>query len=258
MLRIEAGLPLVDIELHNSRLAFTDHDRVTPKELGLLNQKGSRFTVYDIHGKPDASLTRTAQSALNRAQTAAEGTVFTRVAERLRGWVTLNKQVPSRAPEVRSHEHGVKLGRPRAQRPPGVLRASSIATAASIAFVLKDYIDAKKARFESGVAIFEDERGAYVVSDDPAPWLSRLSEAQQDLVSYSDAAHLYSKKYLSGERVQITGGEYSRIKKEVEANFGYVNWWGDFVPGRLQRELPVVNAPAPDPFTMVKQETLYR
>lgn len=34
-LRIEAGLPLVDVEWHNSRLAFTDHQRVTPKELGL-------------------------------------------------------------------------------------------------------------------------------------------------------------------------------------------------------------------------------
>ena len=35
MLRIEAGLPLVDVEWHNSRLAFTDHDRVTPEELGM-------------------------------------------------------------------------------------------------------------------------------------------------------------------------------------------------------------------------------
>src|SRR5664279_4624228 len=35
MLRIEAGLPLIDIEWHNSRLAFTDHDKVTPKELGM-------------------------------------------------------------------------------------------------------------------------------------------------------------------------------------------------------------------------------
>ena len=35
MLRIEAGLPLVDVEWHNSRTAFTDADRVTPKELGL-------------------------------------------------------------------------------------------------------------------------------------------------------------------------------------------------------------------------------
>ncbi|MDQ6687387.1 MAG: aminomethyltransferase family protein [Actinomycetota bacterium] len=35
MLRIEAGLPLIDVEWHNSRLAFTDHVRVTPKELGM-------------------------------------------------------------------------------------------------------------------------------------------------------------------------------------------------------------------------------
>ena len=35
MLRIEAGLPLIDVDFHNSRLAFTDHDRVSPKELGM-------------------------------------------------------------------------------------------------------------------------------------------------------------------------------------------------------------------------------
>jgi aminomethyltransferase len=35
MLRIEAGLPLIDVEWHNSRTAFTDADRVTPKELGV-------------------------------------------------------------------------------------------------------------------------------------------------------------------------------------------------------------------------------
>jgi aminomethyltransferase len=35
MLRIEAGLPLIDVEFHNSRLVFTDADRFTPKELGM-------------------------------------------------------------------------------------------------------------------------------------------------------------------------------------------------------------------------------
>src|SRR3954447_16385112 len=35
MLRIEAGLPLIDVEWHNSRTAFIDADRVTPKELGV-------------------------------------------------------------------------------------------------------------------------------------------------------------------------------------------------------------------------------
>jgi aminomethyltransferase len=34
-LRIEAGLPLIDVEWHNSRLAFTDDERVTPRELGM-------------------------------------------------------------------------------------------------------------------------------------------------------------------------------------------------------------------------------
>ena len=35
MLRIEAGLPLIGVEWNNSRLAFTDHERVTPTELGM-------------------------------------------------------------------------------------------------------------------------------------------------------------------------------------------------------------------------------
>jgi aminomethyltransferase len=34
-LRIEAGLALIDVEWHNSRLAFTDAERVTPTELGM-------------------------------------------------------------------------------------------------------------------------------------------------------------------------------------------------------------------------------
>ncbi len=33
-LRIEAGLALIDIEWHDARLAFSDADKVTPKELG--------------------------------------------------------------------------------------------------------------------------------------------------------------------------------------------------------------------------------
>lgn len=35
MTRIEAGLVLIDVEFSSSRYAYTDHDRVTPKELGL-------------------------------------------------------------------------------------------------------------------------------------------------------------------------------------------------------------------------------
>ena len=34
MTRVEAGLVLINVEFSSSRFAFTDHDRVTPKELG--------------------------------------------------------------------------------------------------------------------------------------------------------------------------------------------------------------------------------
>ncbi len=35
MLRTEAGLPLVDVDFYDSRLVHTDHERITPKELGM-------------------------------------------------------------------------------------------------------------------------------------------------------------------------------------------------------------------------------
>jgi aminomethyltransferase len=34
MLRIEAGLVLIDVDFHSSRFAFTDHERTTPHEMG--------------------------------------------------------------------------------------------------------------------------------------------------------------------------------------------------------------------------------
>ena len=52
MLRIEGGLPLVDVEWRNSRLAFTDAERVTPTELGMgwMLPKPSRSVADD--GRP--------------------------------------------------------------------------------------------------------------------------------------------------------------------------------------------------------------
>lgn len=56
MLRIEAGLPLIDVEWHNSRTAFTDADRVTPKELGL----GWMLPTSSLHRDDRAFIGRTA------------------------------------------------------------------------------------------------------------------------------------------------------------------------------------------------------
>ena len=59
MLRIEAGLPLVDVEWHNSRLAFTDHERVTPTELGM----GWMLRGVADDDRPSSAATRSAASS---------------------------------------------------------------------------------------------------------------------------------------------------------------------------------------------------
>ncbi len=48
MLRIEAGLPLMNVEFSSSRLAFTDDERVTPRELGF----GWMLRGLDDAGRP--------------------------------------------------------------------------------------------------------------------------------------------------------------------------------------------------------------
>jgi glycine cleavage system T protein (aminomethyltransferase) len=54
MLRIEAGLPLLDVEWRNSRLAFSDAERVTPTELGM------GWMLRDVHDEGRSFLGRDA------------------------------------------------------------------------------------------------------------------------------------------------------------------------------------------------------
>ena len=50
MTRIEAGLVLINVEFSSSRFAYTDHDRITPKELGLrLDAQGHRRRRPPVH-----------------------------------------------------------------------------------------------------------------------------------------------------------------------------------------------------------------
>ena len=56
-LRIEAGLPLIDVEWHNSRTAWTDAQRVTPQELGM---------GWMLRGVDDDSRPFTGRTAIRR------------------------------------------------------------------------------------------------------------------------------------------------------------------------------------------------
>ena len=74
MLRIEAGLPLIDVEWHNSRTAFIDADRVTPKELGL----GWMF--------PKSALLRTIAPSSGGTRSAASSPKAPRAGQRSGSW----------------------------------------------------------------------------------------------------------------------------------------------------------------------------
>jgi hypothetical protein len=47
----------------------------------------------------------------------------------------------------------------------------------------------------------------------------------------------------TGQRVQISKEEFLQLKEEAELLWGTTDWKGDFVPGLLRQELPVIEAP---------------
>ena len=54
----------------------------------------------------------------------------------------------------------------------------------------------------------------------------------------------YYKNYiegdLAGQRESINKKEFNFWKEEAHALWGYLNFWGDFVPGLLRPELPEI------------------
>ena len=61
----------------------------------------------------------------------------------------------------------------------------------------------------------------------------------------------WRKHYITGKHagsyVEITDDEYKALKDEAEALYGYVDFWGDFVPGLLRTELPIIDHDPNDP-----------
>jgi hypothetical protein len=51
----------------------------------------------------------------------------------------------------------------------------------------------------------------------------------------------------AGQQVKISKDEFLQLKQEAELLWGTTDWKGDFVPGLLRQELPVVEAPDDGP-----------
>jgi hypothetical protein len=89
------------------------------------------------------------------------------------------------------------------------------------------YRDAKLSRYVVAPYVLGDERGFFTLEQ-----------------STSLPPSKYYKAYLSGseegQKTEISSSEFRNLKEEAEALWGTTNWKGDFVPGLLNRELPII------------------
>jgi hypothetical protein len=110
--------------------------------------------------------------------------------------------------------------------------ATSGATKALLALSLLDaylmYYDMKMSRYVMAPYVLEDELGLFT-----------LEQSTSLLTSQYYKAYITGEK--SGQRLSISSEEFRGLREEAEALWGTTDWKGDFVPGLLNRVLPIIS-----------------
>ena len=113
-------------------------------------------------------------------------------------------------------------------------RTTHGATKALVVLSLLDvylmYYETKLSQYVMAPYVLEDEQGLFT-----------LEQSKSLLTSQ------YYKVYISGDatgqRLTISSEEFQGLRAEAEALWGTTDWKGDFVPGLLNRDLPVISGP---------------
>jgi hypothetical protein len=111
-------------------------------------------------------------------------------------------------------------------------RASSITTKAFVALTVLDayllYRSQKVSRYVTAPYVLGDEQGFFTLERSDAFMSSRYYK-------------IYMGDEAEGQKVEISSAEFHDLKEEAEALWGMTDWKGDFVPGLLNRKLPVIH-----------------
>jgi hypothetical protein len=89
------------------------------------------------------------------------------------------------------------------------------------------YRDAKLSQYVMAPYVLGDEQGFFTLEQGPSLLPSRHYKA-------------YLSGSTEGQKIEISSSEFRGLKEEAEALWGTTDWKGDFVPGLLNRELPIV------------------
>ena len=200
----------------------------------LAQQSSTSISVSEIKAIPKAEATArgTLRAAYNQAVRAAEQVVLKRNRGLQPGEVIELNEVDAATEaniELWGDLHSVRIG-PRMPFKAGI-KIGAVAAFELLQIFLM-YRDHKLDQYVWAPYLLEDDGGVFTIRE-------------QDRGIFR--ANYFWKKYVAGSskgsEVSITKDEYYRLKGVAEILWGTVDFWGDFVPGLLQQELPI----APDP-----------
>jgi hypothetical protein len=113
-------------------------------------------------------------------------------------------------------------------------RVAGSAPKALMALTLLDawllYRDARMTQYVMAPYVLGDERGFFTLEQSTSLLASRHYKA-------------YLSGSTEGQQIEISSSEFRSLRDEAEALWGTTDWKGDFVPGLLNRALPVIKQP---------------
>lgn len=125
-----------------------------------------------------------------------------------------------------AERHEVQLG-------PRITFRAGVKVAGFAAFQLLDlflqYRDDKLSHYAMAPYLLEDESGVFT-----------LQEHDRGIFRPNHYFKVYKFGARAGQTVQVSKQEFRELQQEAELLWGTTDWKGDFVPGLLRQELPVI------------------
>ena len=222
--------------------------RLTPRHRwgNLLQQESTKVSTLEVFAELDvrSSTKGTLLGARSEALRAAEQRALDRVRERVEadnrtrapgGKETrvLNERNASADAARWEARHKVATSdrwRPLEGRIAGATTKALVALTLLDAYLL--YHDMKTSQYVMAPYILGDEQGFFILQE-------------KNLLLSTKYYKTYLEGAVKGKTLEITSEEFRGLREEAEALWGTVDWNGDFVPGLLNRKLPVLRDPVP-------------
>jgi RHS repeat-associated protein len=217
------------------RARFSKHDWKS-----LITAKSTAIHAYDVYADLDVqgSGRGSFNSARNEALRSVEQKVLNRGKKMAKFRLNTDEAATQQNARKWMKQHKPRMGAQRLIKSPGSNASLGVFAGLQIYDAYKMTRDLQNSKYGSGTWVFRDAQGEFTVG-----WEGNLF--------YTDYYKVYISEESAGNKVEISWSEYRNLGAEGEALYGYLDWSGEFIPGLLNRELPVVPAPPDkqrDPF----------